>query len=403
MRRLLLMLVFIFGTFLQSKSQLIIFSNNKELAYKDAGIRYSIRDSVAIDDPFMQLSANNWYSLENGFLPLKKIPETIWFRIPLNSIIQNNAADYVEIREPNINFLQVWIVKNGQIIRRFEKTGDNTPYGTRAISAPGFVFPLQNETYRDCELVLATDKRHSRFYVPVFFYSGLEYTKRVKESSLVFNILLCITLFVIAYNVYLMITLRHKWFKWYIVYLLIFMIFILMDETLLFRFLYPNQPYLNDIVRPVTLTVGIIPFFLFFNSVLRLRVNNPLFYKFNKVLIWLFTYTLIIAAFTAYRSNFFLQSFWVEASRIIAPVCICVVFIESIFCWMNKVPVAGYIVLSVACTLAQIIFYILHQYSYLPYNLTILNSFYYRLVAELAIMTLAWINMPKLYQQVNRN
>jgi len=366
--------------------QLVVYSNGKEVNVNSKDITYSIKEGVHISDSALQNQQHNWVSLNSTQLSLKENQETIWYKIPMNSFINDNATDYVEIREPNINYLQVWISKNGTIVKRFERTGDNTEFSTRPIPTSTFIFPIEGNKYRDCELIIATDKRHSRYFIPVFFNSADQFKKDAVEKDIKLGLFLISTLLLILVQVFIFIKSKYQWAKWSTIYLCLLLIFILADNAILFRYIYPHQPYVNDVIRPLILSSSFLPFLLFLTSILDLKKNAPKFYLLNKIIKWIFIYVLVIAALTTYRSNFFLQGYWVSTSRIITPICVCMIFIEAVYCWYDKIKYSGWILLISFCGFYQLMIYILFQYISLPYNLNVAESFYYRFGVELFFM-----------------
>jgi len=74
-------------------------------------------------------------------IPIENIPQTVYLRIPLDSFLQSS---YLEITDPNINYIQVWILsKDGNVIKKFPFTGDKNNYNTRPVDYTSFLFPIE--------------------------------------------------------------------------------------------------------------------------------------------------------------------------------------------------------------------------------------------------------------------
>ena len=126
-----------------SNGQIVVFKNNKEFDYKTSNIKYNVQDGIRISDSALNEVLNQkWNTYFKHNVKLENKEQTIWFKIPVKSDAQNDI-DFLEIKEPLINFLQVWVVKNGVVVKRFEKTGDHMSFFSRPIAYANFVFPLK--------------------------------------------------------------------------------------------------------------------------------------------------------------------------------------------------------------------------------------------------------------------
>ncbi len=387
-----------------SYGQLVVYNNGKEQSLTEKNIQYYTSDLIDFSDSALLYANKEWKALQSDHIILKDIPQTIWFRIPLNDFLRNGAADFVQIKEPHINILKLWIVKDGEIIKSFVKTGDNQVYHSRPFATSSFIFSLHNDkTYQDCDLIIATDKRHSRYFVPVYFSSDTVLNAELKKSNWILGFFLGFTFLLILLYSYLFARLKLVWVKWYLVYLGILLLFILSDNALLFKYVYPDFPFINDVIRPVLLTANLIPYLHFFNAILKLKKNAPQLYRLNKWLNWVFIYLLFFAAITSYRSNYFLQSFWVTAGRVITPLCIIILFIEAVYCWYHEIKYAKWVLVLTFCGLYQVFIYIFFQYISIPYSAYVANSFYFRYLIEICIMLMVWVKTYKIGKEKRLN
>ena len=371
-----------------ANAQINIHYNDAEIINETTKSTYAIKDGINLSaEALNNIHSNEWLPLNSKSIRLKNIEQTIFLSVPLQQI--NKETQWVVIKDPHINELQVWIQKNNTIVQSFKKTGDHLPFNSRSILTNEFVFQITTAEYDSCELVIAADKRHTKTLLPVFFYSNEKYLRHTQNTSLINGILLGLAFILFIYNSYLFFIIRQKVFQWYSLYLLLILLYFLSDMGYLFEYIYPNTPLLNDVSRIGIIAGSLIPFLLFINEMLELKKLQPLLFTVNKILLLLFAITFIGGIVSASISGFQIQQFWLNVYRILSPLIILIITIESIVCMIKKVPFATYTTLSLSSLIGMSVIYICHERNLLADNLLTENSIYAGLGAEIFIMTMA--------------
>ncbi len=371
-----------------ASAQINIHYNDIEINAATSSSKYVIKDGINIsNEEVNKIKENEWLALHSNPISLKKTAQSIFLAIPLHKI--NKEAQWLVIKDPHINVLQVWIRKKNEIIKTFGKTGDHFPFKSRSILANEFVFPVSTAFYDSCELIIAADKRHTKKILPVFFYSDEQYIRHAQESSLLHGVLIGLSLILLIYNSYLYFMLRQRVFQWYSIYLLLILLYFLSDMGYLFEYLYPNFPEINDVLRMGIIAGSLIPFLLFINEMLELKKQQPLFYAVNKIMLLIFSLIFILGIISAALSGFELQQFWLNVYHILSPLIILIVTIESFVCMIRKVPFSIYTTLSLLSLILMSVIYLCYEKNWLPDNILTMNSIYAGVSAEIFIMTMA--------------
>lgn len=372
-----------------SEGQIVVFENSMEFDYKTSNIKYIVQDGIQISDSALHIVLNQkWKPYHKHNVNLENKEQTIWFKIPIKSTPEN-PIDFLEIKEPLINFVQVWIVKNGFVLKRFDKTGDHMPFFSRPIDYANFVFPFYEKKYEEFDVFIATDKRHTTKSIPLYFYSENEFTNQVQLINLIKGFLLGLVSILFLYNFYLAIIAKKRVYIWYGIYLFFILIYFMMDMGLLFQFLYPNAPRFNDVLRVGAIAFSIVPFTFFINHFLQFDKHKPVFILINNILMFLFLVTFFLGINNSISGDFEKQEFWIGINGIISPIIIIILIIESIYALIKKIPFSNFTTISIGGLVSMSVVFLLHDKRVLEDNFFTNNIVNICISIEILLMTLA--------------
>lgn len=383
-----------------AQAQMQVTYNDKEIDYTNAGIQYAFTPNFQFSNSNLLTQTNKlWKPLYNNKVDLLETAYSFWIKIPAKSILQNGVFEVMIVDNPHINFLKCWILRKDSIVKEFELTGDNTPFNTRPLPSPSFVFHISSPLYQDCDIVVVTDKKYTRLDVPVHFYSAEKYVAHVQKQNLNMGLFLGLGVLLFIFNTYLFISLKQTLYMWYSIYLFTIICYACSDLGLLFTYVYPQLPKINDVIRPSIFALGTFPLMLFFNNLLNIPKYFPRLYRFNKQILLVYLILFIAGVATSASGNYQVQGFWVKMNRIIGPIMLIIVVTESYYCFIKKIRFAIFSVLSFSCLFIFILIYSLHQNSYIPHNSFTSTANYWGIVLEALIIafSLAW--RYKLYKQ----
>jgi signal transduction histidine kinase len=369
-------------------AQLRLSLDGHSLNTKKAEIYYLLTPDTS--DHFIKskhLSDPAWRKLPNLDIPISHSPYVLWLKIKAFS---ETPINYVHINNPHINFLHGWIVDQDSIIQDFGPTGDNLNYNTRPLPTNDFVFPVQelgNSHHRF--FILKIDKRYTKLELPISFCSNDYFLKEYYSNNLLNFIFLGVIAFVFILHVYLFISVRERLYLWYSIYLLCFISALLTEAGLGFMYLYPYLPSINDLARPIIISVSIIPMLLFFNDLLQLKSNAPFFYRYNRFVITLYSILAILAIATSINDHFQTQGIWLNIQRILSPIILFSMIYQAFKMYRKGIPLSIFALSSLVCSTIFISMYIAHQADILPYSFFTKYALFIGLAADALIMSMA--------------
>jgi signal transduction histidine kinase len=372
----------------EADAQLKFLFNKSPLRSDQIQARFVMRDGIDISNSaLIKLLPLEWQPLQSHSLPLKKTAQSLWVSIPVHRLPKNTA--WLVVKDPHINELAVWIRKGDSIVTRFAKTGDHEPFRSRAVPANDFVFPFPVAQFDSCELIVAADKRHTKTLLPLCFYDAETYARAAQKTALINGLLLGFVLIILVYNSALYVLIRQKVFLWYSIYLFLILLYFLCDMGYLFEYVHPELPAVNDVLRVGILSGSIIPFLLFFNTMLELKIRQPLFHRINNSLLLFFAATWAFGLFAAATGNFSQQQFWLNVYSILSPLMIVLLSGESLHCMKKKIPFSTYTTLSLLSLVLMSVVFVGYEKSLLPEHIITENALYLGICMELFIMTMA--------------
>jgi signal transduction histidine kinase len=374
---------------LLTDGQIVVFKNNKEFDYNTSNIKYIVQNGINISDSDLNnVLSQQWNSYLKHNVKLENKEQTIWFKIPIKSNAQN-AVDFLEIKEPLVNFVQVWIVKNGVVIKRFEKTGDHLSFFSRPIEYANFVFPFKEIQLNEYEVVVATDKRHTTKTIPLYFYSESKFTSQVQLINLLKGFLLGLVSILFFYNFYLAVIAKKSVYTWYSIYLFFILIYFFLDMGLLFQFIYPNYPKYNDLLRVGIISISIVPFAFFFNRFLEFSKHKPSFILLNNTMVFLFSVTFVFGMYQSISGDFKSQEFWIGVYGIISPIILIVFLFESIYFSIKKIQFSNFTTISIGGFVVMTVVFLMHEKRLLSDNIFTNNVINTGISVEIILMTFA--------------
>ena len=364
-----------------------IFENGRVLTSSASGAQYLVKDYVNLSDSTVnQLFSEKWESSIIGS-KVKNKAQSVWVKIPIKNI--SPSTNWLVINDHHINELKIWIVKDNKIIQSFPITGDHFPFSSRQYPSIDFVYKIPVNHFSDCELIIASDKRHVKNILPIQFYSDYRFFKQSENKNIFYGILLGLVFIMLVYNFSLFFSTRLPLFVCYGIYLCTILLYFSAEMGYFFQYVIPEAPHLNDVFPIGVIAFSIIPFIVFFNQMLDLKKNKPVYYKINYFFLVGFSIILVAGLWCSYSGNFVEQGFWLMVYRFVSPTFLLILMAESVYCFKKKIPFSTYTTLSVGSFILMSIVYMFHDAGYLPANILTSNAFIVGIIIEIFIMTLA--------------
>ncbi len=352
-------------------------------------------DSVA---PFsreglFEIQSKDWLPLNHVQPKISYTPNNLWIKIKLGEVIEKESIHWIRIDNPHINRLKLWAISEGVIQKEFPLTGDAFEFESRGIPSTSYIFPINDLLLETSELILAVDKRFTKLEVPLSFESNSELLENSEANASWIFFFLGISFFLFLFNAYLFVSTKESVFGWYLAYLLLTSTYIGTDTGLLFKYMYPNFPQVNDIIRPASMALSMAPMIIFFNRMLEVGNFSSLLYKLNRILLILFLVVFFIAVgSSAWTSDPLVQDFWLQANRVVTPLIMFILMMESMYFVKVGRPFAIFLLGSFFSLIFFSLIYVGLQIEWLPVNPFTSHSLYFGLGADAFFMgiSLAW-------------
>ena len=329
---------------LRGFGQIEVTEAGKIIPVEKKNITFFILDSLVFSDGFARDSTVHWGTLGRDAIPIKNIPQTVYLRIPLDSFLRSS---YLEITDPNINFIQVWILsKDGNVIKKFPFTGDKNNYNTRPVDYTSYLFPMEEFQRKGYSALVATDKRHVFRVLPVDLKAQTDLFGNNQHTTFFQGLIIGVIAFFTLFVAYLWISVRQIVFFWYLAYLLNLALYFFVDSGLFFKYITPNYPQLNETFGPLLLGLLFLPFTLYFLNLTEAKKHFPKLGIWNTRITIFYTIIWILSFATSFFNNYLLNEFWVTANKIVSPTFLLYFYGLSIFLTIKKINFAGFVVAS---------------------------------------------------------
>jgi two-component system, sensor histidine kinase LadS len=395
-----LVYILLFNICVTANAQFVIKHNDVEINYSTTGVKYAfLYTSIFSDSTLKSIPLSNWNSLTNTAIPISFVAYTTWLKVPLKSILSYGKVDYLNINSPHVNYLKCWITRKDSIVQSFVVTGDDVVYSSRPIPSTTFVFPISGIDLKDCDIIIAADKRFTKLDLPITFCTTDYYINETTKKGLLIGLLIGGCFFLLLYNSYLFITIKEWLYLWYSIYLCLIIIYIAADAGILFKYLFPNYTSLNDIIRPSILALVEFPLLLFFTQLFNIKNLFPKFYLYNKILLILYLILFIIAMSSVNSGNFETHGFWLKVINILGPIILLFILFQSIYFLLKKIKFAFFAFMSYSGFSFFMGLFSLQQREVIPSNYFTQYANYWAIFFEaiLVALLLAW--RYKLYKE----
>lgn len=321
----------------------------------------------------------------------------VWLKIDLGKIKQPEQLRYLLLRNPHINYLNVWLLKNGVLIKAFKPTGDRRVFSTRPIRFSDFIFPLPADSLSHHQVVLMADKRNEVSRLPLYFLTEPGFIQYTQEKNWLAGLFIGISFFLFMFNLYLFLNMREQLYILYSIYILLSFLYIFSDMGFTFMYFFPNQPLLSDFTRPISITLA-TPVYIFFGmELLQTKKNLPNYYKWvSKALI---IYILLLVSSLLLATNtgpirVFLSGL---SYLVLTTLMICNIAIA----WKSmrkRVPYSWYFIISSCLLCIMLALFTLYLSGHLPDISLTRNMMRIAIACEISILTLALAHRFKQYK-----
>ena len=391
-RSLLFVCILLYGHLVLA--QLSVQCDGVDVPNASVGIRILLDSDTAFSDRGLQkVLRRAWQPVRGAAPEISYSTSSAWLMIPFEHIQRRGPFRWLVVENPHINHLRLWVLGGDSVLHTSALTGDAFPFRSRPFTTRNYLFSLDSVPATGGYLVLMADKRQSRLALPLHFQSDPYFVQNHEMDLKGMMFFLGFTFFLLLFNTYLFIYTRDLVFGWYILYLLLILVYLFVDLGFFFKVLYPEWPKLNDIIRPASFALSVVPMLLFFNRIIDIRTHAPRLDTLNKriAIVFLSLYMVAVAS-SAITNDAGIQYFWLQSNRVVTPFVLFVLVLESLYFIRKGHFIAVFSFGSIFSLIFFSMVYIGLQYNWLKSTPFTTYSLYWGLSADAFFMglSLAW-------------
>ena len=320
-----------------------------------------------------------------------------WLLLDLGKLDQQEKPAYLMIRNPHINYLNLWLLKDGQVVKAFTPTGDRTVFSTRPMRYADFLFPLPADSLSRFQVLLLADKRNELIHLPVYLLTENGLIQYTRTKNWTAGLFIGISLFLFLFNIFLFINLREKLYVFYGLYILLAFLYIFSDMGYTFMYFFPNNPLLSDFTRPMSIAFATPVYLLFGMSLLQTRNHWPLLYRFVSRVLLGYT-ALLIASLLLARDTGPIRVVLSGLSYFALNLLMGLNILVAWKSWRKGVPYAIYLIISSVLLIVLVFLFSLYLSGYLSDTPVNRNLMRIAITSEISILTLVLAHRFKRYK-----
>jgi two-component system, sensor histidine kinase LadS len=301
----------------------------------------------------------DWARSGQNILSFGYTSSVYWVRFRLVQQEREAISHLVEIAHPVLDRIDAYIYRNGALIDRYSM-GDRLPYRARPVDHPNYIFPVRTFPTDVTEVYLRVESTSS-VQIPVGIFRGNSLLEAKHNEALTSALFYGAMIIMFMYNLLLFLATRDISFFYYVMYVASILFLLAGIQGLTYRFIWPDNPWMNDPALVVALS-GLIFFpSLFFRSFLALQKTRPTLSR----ILYVFAVLSILTAI----AGFFLPYRLMIVSNILLVICaILVGFWSGVVRLLDGYHAARYFLIAWSFMLAAGLLLAINKFGVLPRN-----------------------------------
>lgn len=173
--------------------------------------------------------------------------EYFWVTFNISDIKNENESHLIELNSPHIDTAALYLIKKGKTILIAE-IGDRIPFTKRPIIHPKLLFPLPVGDNNN-EYLLKIDKQGGSANFPLYLWKKDSFEYHNTKEMLLWYAFMGSFIFFFILSAIASKIINNQLFKYYSVFVFIILSYNFITSGFSFAFIYPNNIWLNDVLR----------------------------------------------------------------------------------------------------------------------------------------------------------
>lgn len=318
-------------------------------------------------------------------------------KLDLGKIGKTDMLKYLMIRNPHINYLNVWLLKDNELFQTFHPTGDRTKFSSRPITFSDFLFPLPKDSLEHYSILIMADKRNELINIPIYLLSQSSLIHYIRIKNWTAGLFIGISFFLFLFNLFLYINMRDRLYIYYGIYIVLGFLYIFSDMGFTFMYLFPDNPLLSDFTRPISITLATPVYLLFCMELLETRKHLNKNYRWMTRILIGYILLLGVSLFLA-RDTGSIRVVLSGLSYLVLNFLMISNIIIGVKSYRKGIPYAIYIIIASLVLIILLFSFSLYLSGILPDTYFNRNMMRIAITAEISILTLVLSHRFKKYK-----
>lgn len=213
---------------------------------------------------------DDYFQNYNNDLNFGFLDRTLWIKIPIEHDLNSNKNWYFEVANPNIDYLKIFLIEEGQKNHISWELGDIFPFNSRVINHRNFVVPFELKKESRYNIYLKIDSSNG-INLPINIYSSDAFLEHSLFSEMLYGLYFGIIAIMILYNLMIFFSLKDVNYFLYVLPILGNVIFFSSESGHNFQYLHQWSPGLQKYIAPLSIGFWIITSAIFTLSFLKVK------------------------------------------------------------------------------------------------------------------------------------
>jgi signal transduction histidine kinase/ActR/RegA family two-component response regulator len=346
--------------------------------FEDAGGQATIEDVRA------QAAAGNFKPHHKDTLNAGYSRSAFWLKIDLHYRPTDPAARrtwLLELAYPPLDHLDLYLADAGGHYQLVRRTGDALPFDSREIRQNNYLFNL-NFTPDQAQTLYLRLQSEGSVQAPVTLWSSTAYLEEQPVRLYVLGLIYGVLLGMLAYNLFIYLSVRDTSYLYYIFYIASFGLYQLSVNGAAVQYFWPDNPWWANAATPFFIGCA----GLFGSQFARRFLQTATYSR------WLDRLLLALIAFGAVVVGLSLMTSYALALRLATALALMftvVIFTAGIFAWLRGLRVARYFIIAWSAFLLGGVINTLMVLGYLPNVFLTMYASQIGSAIEVALLSLA--------------
>ena len=292
-------LCFLLGAYSLSHGQILTleqagrYSLSPYVAYFQESQQHMDIESIVKNHSSIQWIENTQPNLNFGFSN-----KTYWLHIQLKSNDESAQQWALEVAYSQLDYVDAYIVNAQGKVTQHHRGGDKVSINERSVQYPNTVFPV-NVGPQKQDIYLRINSQGSS-QIPLFLWQWKELNYNTLKHYFAQGLFYGVMLLMAFYNLSLWFTKKESVYINYAFYIFCFVLFEVSLTGMGFQFLWPNHPWINTAIVPISIGLLLSSLYSFIRSFFNTKANHLKLDNVLKINAYLLIFLSFIAVFIPY-------------------------------------------------------------------------------------------------------